>query len=130
VVDDDTTAQRIFRAHYWTRLRRDLEGLEKTSTTPQAAMYAGSLLRTMREMRDASPNDPFVDIVMAVHDALACHDAWLEYSARQYETALEILGQMVKRPRLDQDDIDQAIVALERVGLDTSPFGTCDDALE
>jgi hypothetical protein len=73
-------------------------------------------------MRDVTPLDPFVEVLMALHDALAFENRWAEYSATQYEGARKIIRKLVLPKRLSDEKAEKAMMELERLGFDTTPF--------
>ena len=86
------------------------------------ATYVRRLLSTIRMMRDLSPDDPHLDILLALHDAMAFRDRWAEYTAEQYAGVSEILKQLVRREHLSSGVVRTAIMSLEDLGFDTTPF--------
>lgn len=123
------TAQQILRTHYANQLLAELAQLEQHCAEPIAARYAGSLLSTMRTVRDVAPFDPFVDVVVALHHALAFENRWADYSARQYQEACEVLKKLGQRKSVSDDKAAKAIIELEEIGFDTTPF-TLDPATD
>lgn len=119
-LDDD--ALRILRTHFMEQILSDLQKIQLHSGMPSAAIYAGSLLRTMRTMRDSSVYDPVLDVVMALHDAMAFEDGWANYKADQYEKAYHIFKNLVKLSNPHQDKIENAICDLEGIGFVIIPF--------
>jgi hypothetical protein len=117
-----TMAQQILRTHYANQLLAELAQLQEHCAEPIAARYAGSLLRTMRTVRDVAPFDPFVDVVVALHNALAFENRWTDYSAEQYQEAYEILRKLGQRRSVSDDKAAKAIMELEEMGFDTTPF--------
>ena len=85
-------------------------------------MYADSILRTIRAMRDLVPFDPYIEVAMALYDAMAFQNRWLDYTVEQYEGALHFLGNLAVRSQLRNNDIENAIMGLENLGFDTTPF--------
>jgi hypothetical protein len=86
-------------------------------------MYADSILRTIRAMRDLVPFDPYTEAAMALYDAMAFQNQWLNYTAEQYEGAHRLLRNLVGRSQLRNNDIENAIMDLEDLGFNTTPFG-------
>lgn len=123
------TAQQILRTHYANQLLAELAQLEQHCAEPIAARYACSLLSTMRTVRDVAPFDPFVDVVVALHHALAFENRWADYSARQYQEAYEVLRKLGQRKSVSDDKAAKAIIELEEIGFDTTPF-TLDPATD
>ena len=89
----------------------------------KARSYVENMLSTMRTMRDMLPFDPYLDVVMALHNAMAFRDSWVNYKPNQYTIAYGILKTMAKSTNLKFSQIGQAVVKLEEEGFDTIPFG-------
>jgi hypothetical protein len=85
-------------------------------------MYADSILRTIRAMRDLVSYDPYVAVAMALYDAMVFQNQWLNYTAEQYEGAHRVLRNLAGRSQLRNNDIENAIMDLEDMGFDTTPF--------
>lgn len=101
----------------------DLQKLQQYSREPMAAIYADNLLRTMRTMRDKLPFDPYTEVVMALHDAIAFQNRWIDYNASQYQGVYDLLTSLIEREKLNNDEVYSAILTLENLGFDTLPFG-------
>lgn len=109
----------------------DLQKLQQYSGEPMAAVYADNLLRTMRTMRDKLPYDPITEVVMALHDALAFQNHWIDYTAPQYQGASDLLSSLVGQVSITNSEVESAILTLEDLGFDTLPFGVkLDDSLD
>jgi hypothetical protein len=119
---EEQDAERILRVHFVNSILADLRQIQRHCGTPAAAMYADNILRTIRAMRDLVSYDPYVEVVLALYDAMAFQNQWLHYTAKQYEGAHRVLWNLAKRPQLRNNDIENAIVALEDLGFDTTPF--------
>lgn len=108
----------------------DLQKIQPYCGMPTAAVYADNLLRTMSAMRDQSPFEPLTEVVMALHDAMllqsrsanAFQNRWIDYNANQYKGAHSLLATLLDS-QISNDDVEQAILALEDLGFDTLPFG-------
>lgn len=101
----------------------DLQKLQQYSGEPMAAVYADNLLRTMLIMRDKLPFDPYTEVVMALHDAIAFQNRWIDYNASQYQGVYNLLTSLVEREKINNDEVESAILTLENLGFDTLPFG-------
>jgi hypothetical protein len=119
----DRDTDRILRVHFVNPILADLRKIQRHCGTPAAAMYADSILRTIRAMRDLVPFDPYTEVAMALYDAMAFQDRWLDYTAEQYEGAHHLLRNFAVRSQLRNNDIENAIMDLEDLGFDTTPFG-------
>jgi len=118
----DSQAQFILRVHYISQILSDVLHIQNYCGQPQAAVFAESLLSEMRTMDEISPSDPFLEILMALHDALAFQNNWSKYTKDQYEGAYILLKKFAKRPNLRNDAVEKAIIELEVLGFDTTPF--------
>ncbi|WP_353933357.1 hypothetical protein WJM97_23015 (plasmid) [Okeanomitos corallinicola TIOX110] len=109
----------------------DLQKLSSCSGEPIASVYADNLLRTMRNMRDKLPFEPYTEVVMALHDALAYSNRWIDYNASQYQGVCELLTSLVNQETINNSSVETAILTLENLGFDTLPFGvTIDESLD
>jgi len=79
----------------------DLQKLSSCSGEPIASIYADNLLRTMRTMRDKLPCDPYTEVVMALHDALAYSNRWIDYNTSQYQGVCELLTSLVNQETIN-----------------------------
>jgi len=122
-VSIDETAQRVMRIHFAKQILRELQWLEQKGGDPIAAMYVDSLFSKMRTMRDLSPTDPFVEVLMALYDAMAANNNWLNLKAHHFREAASILKKLLRRRKITEDAVEQAILSLEEIGFDTTPFG-------
>lgn len=102
----------------------DLEQLSKCAEEPVAAVFADSLLRKMRSLHDAYMYDPYTEVVMALHDALAHQNRWINYTSKQYEGAYYLFSVLVNQNAIANTDVENAIISLENIGFNTLPFGT------
>jgi len=59
---------------------------------------------------------------MALYDALAFQNRWIDYNASQYKGAHSLLTTLL-HSQLSKKDVELAILALEDLGFDTLPFG-------
>jgi len=115
-------AQQILRAHFAKEILRSLEQLAGCAAEPIAARYAGIMLRAMRTLRDMNPYDPYVEVAMALHDALAFENRWAQVPGERYRGALDVLKKLHRLRRIDNAKAEKAIVDLEEIGFDTTPF--------
>ena len=59
---------------------------------------------------------------MALYDGLIFEDRWSELEPRQYEGLHQIFSHLALNRELDDDEVATAIMAIERVGVNTSPY--------
>ena len=120
----DNYAKRILKIHFVNSILSDLLEIQKVCEMPEKARnYVENMLSTMRTMRDMLPFDPYLDVVMALHNAMAFRDSWVNYKPNQYTIAYDILKTMAKSRDPSFSQIGQAVVKLEEKGFDTIPFG-------
>lgn len=100
----------------------DLQKIRRYYGEPIAAVYADSLLRTMQALRDLAPFAAYTEVFMALHDAMAASNRWIDYTPNQYQDVHHILT-IFLNSQLTNEDVEKAILALEELGLDTLPFG-------
>lgn len=110
----------------------DLEQLSKCASEPVAVVFADSLLRKMRSLHDAHMYGHYTEVVMALHDALAHQNRWINYTSKQYEGAYNLFSSLVNQNTINNADVENAIISLEKIGFNTLPFGTIldDDSYE
>jgi len=119
----DEEAQRILHVYLAEQILRELQQVEQSCGEPVAAVYADSLFSTMRTMRDLFPTDSFVEVLMALYDAMAANNNWCNLQAHQFREAASILKKILRRKNITANAVEWAIIALEDIGLDTTPFG-------
>ena len=100
----------------------DLQKIQPYCGTPIAAVYADELLRSMRVIRDEFPYEALTEFLMALYDAMAFQNRWIDYNANQYKGVHHLLTTLLDS-QLSNSDIEQAILTLENLGFDTLPFG-------
>jgi bifunctional DNA-binding transcriptional regulator/antitoxin component of YhaV-PrlF toxin-antitoxin module len=119
----DETMQKVLRTHFAKQILRELQQVEQNCGEPIAAVYVDSLFSKMRTMRDLSPTDPFVEVLMALYDAMAANNNWFNLKAHQLREAASILKKLLRRRKITENAVEQAILSLEDIGFDTTPFG-------
>ena len=121
-VEVGADAELIMRAHLAREILADLRQIQQYCGQPLAAAYSGALLTAMRAMRDLAPTDPYLEVVMALHDALAFDNNWVSYTPDQYESAYQVLATLARARRVDEEKAEKAIAQLEKLGFDSTPF--------
>lgn len=121
-IKPDQKAQLILRTHFVNQILADLSKIQKHCGNISAAVYVDSLLRTMRAMEELSPYDSYIEVVIALHDALAYQDNWDKFSAEQYKGAYRVLKELAQLQRINSDVAEKAVMKFEELGFDTTPF--------
>lgn len=116
-------AERIIRIHYVEQLCEDLVHIIEKIGQPKAAVYVDSFFSISRAMRDVCPFDPYIEIVMALNDAMAFKNRWAVYTANQYELVRGLLKKFANQP-VNSELAMRAVMELEDIGFDTTPFET------
>lgn len=100
----------------------DLEKLSKCASEPVAAVFIDSLLRRMRFLHDNYMDNPYAEVVMALHDALAHSNRWIDHTNEQYKGAYDLLISLVNEETITETEVESSIIQLENLGFDTLPF--------
>lgn len=101
----------------------DLEKLSKCASEPVAAVFIDSLLRKMRSLHDTHMDDPYTEVVMALHDALAHSNNWINYTNEQYQGAYNLFASLVNKEIITNTEVENSIIQMENLGFNTLPFG-------
>ncbi|MEM7078984.1 MAG: hypothetical protein AAF513_10185 [Pseudomonadota bacterium] len=100
-----------------------MQEVQPYAKTSGAAVYLNQLLYKMLEWDKQYPEDPILEVLFALYDALSVHG--FSYSGEQFEAARELLARL-NQPHLFEDiseeAITDAIVTLEDIGFDTLPY--------
>jgi hypothetical protein len=115
--------KQLLRVHFGRQILATLKKVPPTAGQPIAAMPIGKLLGTIRAMRDVVGIDPFVEVVLALHDSLALENKWADYGADQFAGAYEVLKNLVSKNSVSETHAEKAIMELEELGFETTPFG-------
>jgi hypothetical protein len=100
----------------------DLEELSKCAGEPYSAIFADSLLRKIRSMIDTCMGNHYTEIAVALHDALAHQNRWLDYKGEQYKGAYNLFLSLVNQRTINNTDVENSIIALDRLGFNTIAF--------
>jgi hypothetical protein len=73
-------------------------------------------------MEQVIGDDSIMYVMRAFYDAIAYEGRWSEYSAEQYRKVLDILKPLSGLYPVSLGETEKAIMALEDVGFDTTPF--------
>lgn len=101
----------------------DLEQLSKCAEEPAAVVFVNSLLRKIRFIHDTYMYDLYTEVALALHDALAHENRWINYTSKQYEGAYNLFTALVNQNTISNTDVESAIITLENLGFKTLPFG-------
>ncbi len=114
--------QLILRKHYVKKILADLQEIQSYCDDPGAAIFASNILQNIQRMRDENPDDPYLEILMALYDAMAYQNSWSEYNSEQYKEAHKVLKQCLEHENISEDRLEKSIIKLTKVGFRTLPF--------
>jgi hypothetical protein len=100
----------------------DLEKIQIHHGEPTIAVYIDSLLSTIREMRDRTPYDHYTEVAIALHDAMAIRNSWVNYSVEQYRGAYTILTSLAHQTEISNESAEEAILTLDSLGFAILPL--------
>ncbi len=112
----------IMRRNYNSKILKSLDEVQAHAKTANASVYINEILHAIRDMEIRSSEDPFLEILFAFYDSLACNGLWATYSSDQFSIAREILESASKKRTLESKSVGDAIIKLEEVGFDTTPY--------
>jgi hypothetical protein len=120
----------ILRRHVAQDILAALGQIQAHAGLPSAAVYAEQIFRSIRQLRDCLPSDPFTEILFAFYDALAAGNAWMEYQPSQYAEVSKILQNLLAFRTISPDRVEKTIMAFEGLGFDTTPYPLSEDVAE
>jgi len=103
-------------------LLSDLEELSRCAGEPVAAVFVDSLLRKIHDMLEQYMGEPYTEVAIALHDALAHQNRWLDYTGEQYQNAYNLFLDLVDQETISNTEVEKSIIALENIGFNTLPF--------
>jgi hypothetical protein len=110
------------RSRFAKQMLYYLERIQPIAGSPEMEVCVDGLLRTMRQVRDHCADDPFVEVVLALYDALAADQQWAKFSQKQYAAAFQVIKRLGSKARLTPEDVENAVLELEEAGFDTTPY--------
>jgi len=102
-----------------------LDGLEKAQPhagTSSAAVYVNQILHAIHHIDEQTPDDPMLNVLYALYDALAHNGRWAGCTADQYEKAGRIVRRLAGLPVIKPEQTEKAITELEAAGFETMPY--------
>jgi hypothetical protein len=118
----DPAKQKDLRLPFVEQILIDLDRIQWLRDGLPSAAYAGHLMRTIKAMFKQIPADPLTEVLMALHDAMAYQNHWIQYTAEQYQNASGLIQDLSDRPQLTRQDTTQALQVLEELGFNTLPY--------
>jgi hypothetical protein len=118
----DPAVQQIVQQYFVSKILSDLQRIHQDPDEPPSPVYADSLIRTIREVRDIAPSALLVKVLLTLHDAMAFQNRWVTYTEAQYNAAYSLLKDLADLQSLSHEDVQEATRSLEVIGFDTMPF--------
>jgi len=114
--------QKIVRSHFMKDILDALEELQENAFTSHMISSVDRILTTIRDLEDYSDQDSILEVLFAFYDALVADNSWANYSSEQYKGVKELLQRLANKATIRVDDIEDAIMKLENLGFDTTPY--------
>jgi hypothetical protein len=108
--------QQELRRHCIEKILLDLQRIQWFRDGLPSAAYAGHLMKTIKAMFQQIPADPLTEFLMALHDAMAHQNHWIQYTVEQYQDAAVLIKDLSDRPQLSREDTTQALQFLATLG--------------
>ena len=121
---------RIIRVHFCNELLELLHKLKDRAETPQVAGPASEVIKKLRDYDQYGDADPLRLLFSSLHDSLVSDDMWASCTPEQYAGIWEIIAKISRKQRVVLKSIEESVIALEDLGLNTTPFGIMDDWTE
>lgn len=111
----------VMRTHFLKPILEALRKIQPYAGSPSATVYANQILHKIRDLDEQSPDDPILEILFALYDALAFDGLWATYTASQYEEARQLLTRVVQEP-IHPKNVEKALADLDSIGFDITPY--------
>lgn len=111
----------IIRSYYTKMIAQALQKVQTHAGTSAASVYIDKILHAIRDYEDKSPDDPLLEFLLALYDALAVDGLWASYTGEQYKAAEQILIRLVN-VSLTLANIAKAIAGLSQAGFNLLPY--------
>lgn len=112
----------MIRARFVNPILEALQKVQPYEGSSSMAVYIDQILHTIRQMEDHLPDDPLLEVLFALYDALAFNGRWGHYKADQYAKAIEVVRRVSQQQPLQTNAVEEAIMELENIGFDTTPY--------
>lgn len=119
-VPSGSAAGRILRSQLSKPVLQNLERLQEVAGSFQCTTPASGVMQAIINFRNALPNDPLTDTLIALFDAMVDHDRWSEYTAEQYYQAYQIISRLLKEKELNHKSVENSINSLDKAGFGVS----------
>jgi hypothetical protein len=104
------------------RLLAHLDGAAAHAQTPSAGVYVYHIDRLATDALDRFFDDGFLDLLLAVRNALVINNAWMRYSAAQIQSIQALIRKYARLSANNGQAFRHGILELNQLGIDTTPF--------
>ena len=118
---------KIIRVHLCNELLELLQKLKDRAETPQVAGPASEVIRKLKNYDQFGDADPLRLLFSSLHDSLVSDDKWASCTSEQYAGIWKIIAEISSKQRIVLGSVEKSVIALENLGLNTTPFGIMDD---
>ena len=122
--------QKRVRVHFCNKLLELLQKLKYSAETPEIAGPASEVIRTLKDYDQFGDADPLRLLFSSLHDSLVFGNKWASCTSEQYAGIWEIIAKISRKQRVALKSVEEGVIALEDLGLNTTPFGIMDDWTE
>lgn len=122
--------QKRVRVHFCNKLLELLQKLKYSAETPEIAGPASEVIRTLKDYDQFGDADPLRLLFSSLHDSLVFGNKWASCTSEQYAGIWEIIAKISSKRRIVLKSVEEGVIALEDLGLNTTPFGIMDDWTE
>ncbi|MCU0570240.1 MAG: hypothetical protein MUF49_27160 [Oculatellaceae cyanobacterium Prado106] len=122
LLPSDPATQPDLRQQLVSDVLLDLQRIQRLHDGLPSAAYVNRLFCNIQTLYAQFPADPLTEVMMALHDAMAYQNHWIQYKADQYQGVYELLQELSDRPLLERQEVLQALQSLEDLGFNTLPY--------
>jgi hypothetical protein len=96
-----------------------------------SAVYASRFLRSIQALVQEFPDSAYGQVLQALDQSLSPGQQWGCYTVKYYQTVVQLLSELVDRPRITATDVQSAIGTIEKISQTmTQPGIVTDQELE
>lgn len=112
----------LIRANFVPQILTALEEVQPHALSPNALVYIDEILTTIKNMESECPDDPLLEILFSLYDALSFENNWANTKGVEFNGANLLLKEYANRFPLRNREVEKAIMELEEIGFDTTPI--------
>lgn len=120
-----TKAQKIARSPFAKAILQELTWMRDNQVpgTAEIAPKAYRLFTLIQDYTERRFSDPFSSYLNALFDGLCSDDRWADIDQKGYAQIEEITRHLASQRLDDYHKVDKAIMQLEALGINTTPYG-------